>query len=218
MNDKLCIFDFDGTLVDTIKDVAICFNKALDTCGFETHPLDEYVNFVGGNLEAIVSKLLKVEYRNDENIMKVKNVYYNLYSNSTKENTNAYPNIDNLLNILQKNKVKIAINTNKKQALTEELCKKIFPNINFMKIIGYSEDYPSKPNPQGVFDIIKQANVKKANTFYIGDGKTDVETAKNAEISSILVTWGQMKKDDIYRKEANYIVDEANQILQIIGE
>lgn len=130
---KLCIFDFDGTLVNTITDVALSFNKALKKCGFKEHDLKEYKHFVGGNLENVVSKVLG-ENRTEENISKVKNIYLDIYSKSDKINTKPYENIKETLQELQNKKVKIAINTNKKQELTEELCKKMFPEINFIKI------------------------------------------------------------------------------------
>ena len=127
---NLCIFDFDGTLVNTITDVAICFNEALRKCGFREHPIEEYKNFVGGNLETVVSKLLDEYDRTDENIEKVKSVYYEIYNSSDKVNTKPYENVMELLTNLQKNNINIGINTNKKQELTESLCEKFFPNIN----------------------------------------------------------------------------------------
>lgn len=218
MKNKLCIFDFDGTLVNTITDVAICFNQALKINGFGEHEIEKYKYLIGGDLETVVGKLLNEKDRSEINIFNVKNTYYQLYSNSIKEHTKPYPNICNLLKELQKRNVKIGINTNKKQELTEELCKKFFKGINFTRIIGYSSDYPSKPNPQGVYQIIKSGDVLKENTIYIGDGNTDIETAKNADVRMILVTWGQNTEEDIANKYITYIVNEPREIINIIME
>lgn len=215
---KLCIFDFDGTLVNTIKDVAICFNEALKQCDFETHKIEEYKYFVGGNLETVVSRLLPASKRNEENINKVKKIYYDIYMNSTKPNTKPYEGIVQVLEKLQENGVKLAINTNKKQFLTEELCRKFFPNINFIKIIGYSEDYPSKPNPKGVLDILNISQCFNKNTFYIGDGKTDLDTAQNANVNAILVKWGQAKDEDYTHPAINYVVENCDELFNIIIE
>lgn len=218
MKDKLCIFDFDGTLVNTIIDVAICFNKALKAYGFKEYNIREYNHLVGGDLETVVSKLLTEENRNEKNIYNVRNYYYDLYSKSKKENTKPYPYIIELLKELQEKKIKIGINTNKKQELTESLCKKFFPNINFIKIIGYSNTYPSKPNPEGVYSIIKEANSSKKGTLYIGDGNTDIETAKNAKIDMALVTWGQNTEEDLNNKYVKYIITNPKAIKDIIME
>lgn len=215
---KLCIFDFDGTLVNTITDVAICFNKALVECGFKEHALEEYKNFVGGNLETVVSRLLDKEDRTEEKIAKVKNVYYKLYNENKKINTKPYNNIIELLNELCSKGIKIAINTNKKQELVENLCKKFFNGIQFSKIIGYSEEYPAKPNPQGIYDIISNVKVVKEDAVYIGDGATDIETAKNAGIDIALVTWGQNTEQDLKNKYVKNIVKSIDELRNVIME
>lgn len=215
---RLCIFDFDGTLVNTITDVAICFNEALKTCGFKEHPLEQYKNFVGGNLETVVSRLLDEKNKTEENISKVKKIYFDLYNTNNKINTKPYDNMVELLNELQAKNIQIGINTNKKQELVDSLCNKFFPNINFVKVVGYSEQYPAKPNPQGVYDIMEVAESSKQEVVYIGDGLTDIETAKNAGIEMALVTWGQNKEEDLQNKNVNYIVDTANQLRNIIME
>ena len=91
-------------------------------------------------------------------------------------------------------------------------------SINFIKIIGYSSDYPSKPNPQGVYEIIKAAKSSKKDTIYIGDGNTDIETAKNADVQMALVTWGQNTERDLANDSVKYIVTKPKEIINIIME
>lgn len=191
MKYKLFIFDFDGTLVDTVKDVAICFNEALKFWGYSTKTVQEICSLVGGDLETIVSKLLPEDELNQDNIDKVKQKYRELYLASSKESSVPYNGICNLLDFIKQQGGMIAINSNKGQMLLDDMVKKIFPNYSFESIVGYTEGVPSKPNPYGVEKILHQTGVEKSDAVYIGDGKSDMLTAYNAGLSFIYVSWGQ---------------------------
>lgn len=189
---KLFIFDFDGTLVNTLTDVSICFNKALEYYGFNTHPIEKYEELVGGNLDSIVKNILPNGYVTQDNINKLKLKYKEIYESFEKPNTKMFDGIEDFLRKLQSSGVRIAINSNKSQHILESTCKKIFPNINFDGIIGYVENVPSKPDPSGVYKLMELNCVSKEETIYIGDGETDVRTAENAGVDSVLVTWGKL--------------------------
>lgn len=216
---KICIFDFDGTLMNTITDVAICFNETLEKFGYNSHPIELYNNFVGGNLETVIGKLLdynQTKIATESDIKKIKEYYSNLYLNCKKENTKPYDGIIELLKKIENNGILLAINTNKKQALTEDLCKKFFYEVHFEKVIGYSEDYPSKPNPTAVYDILKCANLEKEDAVYIGDGLSDVKTAENAGIDAVFVEWGQGKEEDKNNSAVKFIAKEVEDIYKYI--
>ena len=216
---KICIFDFDGTLMNTITDVAICFNETLEKFGYNSHPIELYNNFVGGNLETVIGKLLdynQTKIATESDIKKIKEYYSNLYLNCKKENTKPYYGIIELLKKLENNGILLAINTNKKQAFTGNLCKKFFNEVHFEKVIGYSEDYPSKPNPTAVYDILKCANLEKEDAVYIGDGLSDVKTAENAGIDAVFVEWGQGKEEDKNNSAVKFIAKEVEEIYKYI--
>jgi len=213
---KLVIFDFDGTLVDTITDVAICFNNALSKHGFPQLNISAVKSAVGGNLEQVVSRLLPEADRTKDNIELVKASYREFYVNSDKPNTYPYPGIFDLLDCLEANNVCMAINTNKSQALTNSLVHNIFPNYSFTSIIGYDERYPSKPDPYGVMTILKQCNVSVDDAIYIGDGKSDIDTASAANMDFLLVTWGQGTNEDMNSVPVNRIISKPDDILQFV--
>jgi phosphoglycolate phosphatase len=193
----LAIFDFDGTLVDTITDVALCFNRALAQNGYPQHPLKAFDNFVGGNLETVVSRMLPPNRNTQADINIVKTTYRTLYQADSKPNTKPYPGVMELLDVLHTQGVTLTVNTNKGQDLTDTLIRRLFPEGQFRAVVGYREEYPSKPDPYGINNICNLCGKKVADAIYIGDGRSDIETARNAGIPCVLVGWGQAKPADL---------------------
>ena len=216
MEKKLVIFDFDGTLVDTITDVGICFNEALKRCGFPPHPVEMYTHFVGGNLETVVSRLLPEDQRGEDPVDRVKTVYRQLYLSSEKPNTKPFPGIVEVLAELREKGVLIGIHTNKAQALTDDLCSRFFGDVDFIGVIGYDPAFPSKPDAWGVEQLIFKAGVSKEDAVYVGDGLTDVKTAENAGIDCVYVTWGQGKPGDTDSAAVKSIVKAVPDLLRVL--
>lgn len=215
---KLAIFDLDGTLVDSMTDVAICFNEALSQCGFSEHPIEDYAKFVGGNLEQVVARLLPTCSLRDENIQRVKTLYREIYLHSPKPNTKPYPGIYSLLDGLAQRGRMFAVNTNKSQALTDEIIKTLFINYDFIDVVGYREDIPSKPDPYGVNMILSKVQTLPAEAMYIGDGASDIETAWAAGVPMVLVTWGQGTAADKGDERINKIVHFPQEVLKYMLE
>lgn len=213
---KLVIFDFDGTLVDTLTDVSICFNEALAVNGMPVHPLEEYNNHVGGNLETIVSNILPPDKVTEGNVDLVKASYRKIYSKSSKPNTKIYPGIMECLNLLKERGFKLAVNSNKGQALLDEMVTEMFPQDFFDSVIGYLEERPSKPDPLGVDLICSECGCTRADAVYVGDGKSDVRTAENAGIPCIFVDWN---KSDEHSFNVYKTVKNADELIEtLMGE
>lgn len=193
---KLIIFDFDGTLVDTITDVAISFNAALEAHGFPQYPIEAYSRFVGGNLETIISRLLPKGENTSANVDGVKKTYRTVYKNSSKPHTRPYPGMVELLCELKQKGYTLAVNSNKGQELLEDMVAKTFPPGMFDAVVGYLESRPSKPDPFGVDMICQACKMKRDDAVYVGDGASDIKTAENAGIPCVFVTWGQGTEQD----------------------
>lgn len=215
---KLVIFDFDGTLVDSVTDVAICFNNALTALGFPMRDIASIQSSVGGNLEQVVSRLLPEDQRTAANIDAVKILYRKIYMDSDKSNTKPYPGICDLLDRLRQQHIFLAINTNKGQALVDALTGKLFPDHVFASIVGYDERYPSKPDPFGVHSILASCQVTAHEAVYVGDGKSDIDTAKAADLDILFVTWGQGTEEDRQSVPADRVVDTPEGIYQYVME
>lgn len=211
---KLYIFDFDGTLFDTVDDVVICLNKALKVNGFPTLTKSEYVKRLGGNIDEIVSLVLN-DQNSKENIEIIKESYQKIYDESLKENSHPFFNIHDLLIALQDNGILLAINSNRKTDSIKFFTDQYFKDIDFLLIEGHDVNYPSKPSPIGVNKILNKANVSLDEAIYIGDSKTDIKTAQNAGIDCIIVTWGYGDKNAYENDYPLNIVDDVSHLLHI---
>lgn len=213
---RLVIFDFDGTVVDTITDVGICFNQALAANGFPEHLLQNYSRFVGGNLETVVSRMLPTEQITTQNIDRVKKLYRQLYLESRKPNTKPYPGMIELLMALKEKGVVIAVNSNKGQALLDQMVKQLFPHEFFASVIGYEESRPSKPDPYGVMLICKECSCSPETAIYVGDGKSDIDTSQNAKVPCVLVHWGQGTEEDKSDPRVYAHVNTVKQLYEVL--
>ncbi len=210
---KLAIFDFDGTLFDSIEDVLVCFNKALTIHDFPTLTRDELIPCLGGDIDKIVGLVLK-DNNTPQNVEILKETYLNLHDSSKKEMTVPFPNAHDFLNLLQEKGVMLAINSNRLNYSLNELILKFFPDIDFLAIEGQSESSVPKPNPNGVERILKKANANADEAVYIGDSLTDIMTAQNAGLDCILVSWGYAIKKDLKNDYPLEIIDDFDELLK----
>ena len=209
---KLAIFDFDGTLFDSIEDVLICFNKALEIHDFPALTREELIPCLGGNIDEIVGLVLK-DNNSFENIQKVKKTYLDLYYSSQKELTVPFPKSHDLLRKLQDNGVLLAVNSNRLSDSLKHFVGKFFYDIDFVLVEGHNLKDPSKPDPCGVYKIIKASGVIPEEAVYIGDSKTDIATAKNAGIDCVVVRWGYGSEDDW---NDDYILESVDGMCEIL--
>ena len=209
---KLAIFDFDGTLFDSVWDVVICFNRTLEIHGFPTLTHEEYLDRLGGNIDEIVSLILK-DKSTAENIELVKNTYSKLYSASPKDNTKPFAGTHEVLKTLQDKGILLAINSNRTTDSIRGYVDEFFKDIDFKAIEGHDPSYPSKPSPCGVERIMGKLEVTKDETVYIGDSITDIRTSQNAEIDCILVSWGYGRKEAFESDYPLVTVDRPYEIL-----
>ncbi|MBR4448398.1 HAD family hydrolase [Methanobrevibacter sp.] len=210
---RFAIFDFDGTLFDSIDDVRICLNEALSRHGFPTLTHDEYVKRLGGNIDEIVSLVLK-DKNTAENIEMVKETYWEIYGASPKENTLPFDGVKDVLLELQSRNISLAIHSNRGTDSIRHFIDKHWPDIDFAAIEGHNPAYPSKPSPCAVKRMGRKFKVTKDEQIYIGDSSTDIETAKNAEIDCLIVKWGYGFQEDYENEYPLEIIEDASQILK----
>ena len=214
---RLAIFDFDGTLMDSVDDVVISFNKALAMYDLPTLTREDYIGYLGGNIDDIVSLVLR-DKNTPENMESFKKVYLNIYESSKKDATVPFPESHETLERLQENGVLLAINSNRFTYSIEYFASIFFDDIDFIEIEGHELDFPSKPDPYGINKIMNEADVNPDEAIYIGDSITDIETAKNAGIDCVIVKWGYGNSHDWENEYILEAVDDFSEIFKYFSD
>lgn len=213
---QLAIFDLDGTLLNTVADLANATNQALSKCGYPTHPTDAYYQFVGNGINKLFARALPEESRGEEEVQRIRSLFVPYYDQHNADDSRPYDGIPELLEHLQDKGVKIAVASNKYQQATEKLVRHFFPTIDFVAIYGQREGVPIKPDPTIVNDILRETGISAIETIYIGDSGVDMQTASNANVESIGVTWGFRNEEELRTNGAAHIVHAANEIEKIM--
>ena len=213
---KLVIFDLDGTLLDTIADLAESANYALKQLGYPTHNVETIRTFVGNGINKLLERALPLQEQTEEKVMLMRSHFVPYYDAHNADLSSPYPSIVHLLEDLQGQGIMIAVASNKYQEATVKLVKHYFPTINFIEILGQREGINVKPDPSIVFDILKKANVNKEEVLYVGDSGVDMQTAINAGVDVVGVTWGFRPRTELEGFQPMGLIDKAEELLGFI--
>lgn len=208
------IFDLDGTLLNTLDDLRDSLNAALITHGYEPKNLEEVRRFVGNGVKVLVQRSLPVHSTEDE-IDQCLATFTDHYNENMQNKTRPYDGIMELLLDLNRYSFKLAIVSNKFDSAVKELAKDYFGDL-INVAIGESATVKKKPAPDSVFAAICQLGSDIKKTIFVGDSDTDVQTAKNAGIPCIGVTWGFRTRDLLRREGADYLIDTPKELLTLI--
>lgn len=213
---KLVIFDLDGTLLNTIADLAHSTNYALNKLGYPTHEIDQYHFMVGNGINKLFERALPEGEKSEENVLRVRKQFIPYYDQHNADDSCPYPSIPELLSNLQTAGIQLAVASNKYHSATQKLIEHYFPEIHFTAVFGQREGRNVKPDPTIVFDILKIAGVDKKEVLYVGDSGVDMQTAANAGITACGVTWGFRPRTELEKFNPSYIVDSAEKIKEYI--
>ena len=212
MKTELVIFDLDGTLLNTIGDLAIACNVALALRGLPQHSYEAYCGFVGNGIMRLVERALPEPLRTPENIALARADFIHYYTEHIDAHTRPYEGIPQLLDELRQRGVQLAVASNKFQAGTEKLVRLFFPAIRFEAVLGQREGVPLKPDPAVVEEIIAHTGVARERVLYVGDSGIDILTARAAGVRSVGVTWGFRSRTELEEAGADHIIDRAEEI------
>lgn len=212
---KLCIFDFDGTLFDTICYVYENVNVILRENDLPTLNNDKLIKLLGGNIDQIVSKILGEEKSTPENIKKIR-LGYEERCRKVKDDSLPYNGIVELLHLLQEKNIILAINSNRKTESIKYFVDRHLSDIAFLDIQGHTYNHPSKPDAYGINTIIKKSGLEKEDTVYIGDSSTDIRTACNAGVDCVIVKWGYGDENDYSNEYPIEVIDEPLELLEVV--
>ncbi|MFT5124014.1 MAG: phosphoglycolate phosphatase [Kiritimatiellia bacterium] len=212
------IFDLDGTLIDSVADLADAMNAALSLEQLPTHPVSSYLTFVGDGVTQLVIRALPEEARGDEAfIAQVQGHMRKAYEACWLNKTVPYPGISELLTALSDRGQPIAILSNKPHPATMELVRVLLGDWTFTVVQGALPDVPLKPHPQAARTLAAQLGVPPEDCFYVGDTNTDMLTARAAGMKAIGVTWGFRSAEELKATGADFLADHPQEILSITG-
>lgn len=215
MKYKAVIFDLDGTLVNSIEDIADAMNMVLKTHNYPTHSYNNYKTLVGSGIKSLVINALPEIKRNNAQVDICFNAMMDVYKNLCTNKTKPYPGIVELLNNLKSEKIKLSILSNKADALTKKVVKEIFSGY-FNPVLGLKTEANKKPNPIVALEICKSLGVAPEETIFIGDTGIDIQTANNANMLSVGVTWGFRDESELIKNGAKHILQNPLDLLTIL--
>lgn len=210
------IFDLDGTLINSLYDIADSMNIVLVSHGFPTHDYDKYRLLIGKGLKNLSENAIPEENRNDETIGKVFKDMIQVYGQNVVNKTVLYKGIPELLDLLKTKGYKIAILSNKAHELTTSIAKKILNKWQFDFIIGSKPEIPRKPDPSGALICSEELGIAPESILYLGDSGVDMQTACAAGMTAIGVTWGFRSREELIENGAISTIDSPEELLNLL--
>ena len=216
MGNRLAIFDLDGTLLDTIGDLAEACNHMLGLRGLDPHTREEYRKMVGNGILRLVERALPENLRTPEYVAEARQDFVAYYVEHIDRYTRPYEGIREVLHSLQEDGWVLAVASNKFDAGTKALIANIFPEVAFKAIYGNREGFPLKPDAALLELIMKECGATPETTVMVGDSGVDIQTAKSGGVRSVGCSWGFRPRTELEEYGADIIVDNPLELLQIL--
>lgn len=213
------LFDLDGTLIDSLADLAAATNQALWELGLPQHPLLPFRQFVGNGARKLIERALPETHREDAVIDTALERMRATYAAGWANATAPYPGIPELLDSLRDDHadLRIGVLSNKPDPFTQKMVAHFFPDMPFDPIRGAFPDVPLKPDPAVAEHITAAWGCAASEILYVGDGAPDIRFAKNAGMPSLGVAWGFRGRDELEREQADIVIDSVREFLPALG-
>ena len=216
MSKKLVIFDLDGTLLNTIGDLAACCNHMLRQRGLEEHSYEEYCHFVGNGVTRLVERALPEALRTTDYIAAARKDFVEYYYDNIDNYSVAYDGVHELLQRCVDAGATLAVASNKFHSGTNRLIERFFGDIEFAAIYGNRDGFPLKPDRAIIDLIMEQCGATADNTYMVGDSGIDIQTARAAGVHAIGVSWGFRDRQELVESGAEYIADNTEELFDAI--
>ncbi|MCX7749400.1 MAG: HAD family hydrolase [Clostridia bacterium] len=212
---KAVIFDLDGTLLDTLEDLAFSMNQALSSLGFPTHAVEKYKYLVGDGVEVLAMRALPQEIQDisviQNCVLKMREYYHLHWCDKTKP----YKGIPEMLEKLAKKNIRMSVLSNKPHDFTKIVVSRYFPHIHFDFVLGARADVPKKPDPKGALEIAKESRLEPDSFLYLGDTNTDMLTATEAGMFAVGALWGFRKAEELLESGAKKLIETPLDLLKL---
>ena len=214
---KVCIFDLDGTLTDTLESITYSVNKTLDELGFANITMEQCRQFVGDGARVLMERTLRavgdVELEKIERAMEI---YGRIFGENCTYHVTAYEGITDMLDQLKGRGIKTAVLSNKPHQQSVDVVAEILRKERFSCVNGQREGVEKKPDPAGVYLIMKELGVTSGECLYFGDTGTDMQTGKNAGLDTAGVLWGFRKREELERFSPKYLIETPQEAIAFL--
>nr|MBR4279857.1 HAD family hydrolase [Clostridia bacterium] len=210
---RAVLFDLDGTLTNSLEDIADAMNRALRLHDLPEWPLDAYRYLVGDGAKKLAERAVR---ERQELALSVQREYQAYYEKHTRVKTRPYDGVPEMLRALQDRGVLLAVFSNKPDADTKGVVSHFFPDVSFVAIRGQVEGVPVKPDPAGALMVAEQLGVKPDEMLYLGDTSTDMCCALNAGMHPVGVLWGFREEAELRSAGAGHIIEDPMGILPLL--
>ena len=212
---KLAVFDLDGTLVDSLTDLAICMNLGLKAAGLPEKPIKNYKSYVGNGRTTLIWRAM--DGVKDERLFEiVERTFNNQYAIHCNDNTSAYKGCAEMLRKLDKRGIKTAVLSNKPDEFIAKILKKLYPEHSFAAAWGKKPEYKPKPDREALDALIKLCGCEKIDCVYIGDSDVDVFTAQSSGVAMAGVEWGFRGREELISAGAPFVASGADELFDFI--
>ena len=213
---KGIIFDLDGTLVNSLEDIADSMNMVLRDYNFPVHDLQTYKQFVGGGIRHLIYKALPETEKKEALIERCYNSMIEIYRNNCMNKTRPYGGIDELLDELVSRNMKLAVFSNKADEFTKKIVPALLPKWKFAAIIGLSSEEHKKPNPLIPLQISDIFKIGPDDIIYVGDSGVDMQTANNAGMYAVGALWGFQGPEALLSNGAKHLLNHPLDLINLL--
>ncbi len=210
------LFDLDGTLLDTLADIAHSANDALEGLGFPTHEIASYRLFVGEGLRMLFRRALPAESRTEAAIDRCAEGFREAYGRQWNVRTRPYDGIPDLLDALTARGTRMAVLSNKPDLFTKRCVDEYLPQYPFQMVLGHRDGVPRKPDPAGANEILDALDVRPEQAAYLGDSATDMKTALGVGAYAVGALWGFRSRDELQENGAEAVISHPMELLDLL--
>jgi len=210
------IFDLDGTLLDTLEDLAIATNWVCEQHGWPTHPVERFKEFVGNGAPKLLERVTPIDLELTQELRRqTLEEFTNRYTNLEEDHTRPYPGMVSLTKELKERGIRTAVLTNKPHEAAYPIVNRYYPEL-FQWVQGALPQYPTKPDPTLLRQLMAQMGADPKQTLFVGDSNVDIQTAKNGGLTSCGVLWGFRTRQELEGEGPGFLVESAEELAKLI--